>query len=166
MRTDRNLITPGIALAAGLASPAVVGGRFSVVGDGHGAGKWGIIFGMDELQQGYRDLVVWQRAVDLAPRVYDLLKRLPPGDRYALGDQLRRAVVWVAANVAEGQARQHKKEFLQHLWIARGSLAETETLLVVGQRLGYWSDQDMHSSMEAIVQVRRPLQGLINRLRA
>ncbi len=125
-----------------------------------------MILGMAKSQQGYRDLVVWQRAVDLVPKVYDLLRRLPPEERYALADQLRRAVISVAANVAEGQARQHRKEFLQYLWIARGSLAETETLLAVGQRLGYWSEGDMLAVNEAIVQVRRPLQGLINRLRA
>ena len=125
-----------------------------------------MILGMAKSQQGYRDLVVWQRAVDLVPKVYDLLRRLPPEERYALADQLRRAVISVAANVAEGQARQHRKEFLQYLWIARGSLAETETLLAVGQRLGYWSEGDMLAVNEAIVKVRRPLQGLINRLRA
>ncbi|NNM87488.1 MAG: four helix bundle protein [Phycisphaerae bacterium] len=121
---------------------------------------------MTEAQQGYRDLVVWQRAVDLVPKVYGLLKRLPVGERYALGDQLRRAVVSVAANVAEGQARQHRKEFLQHLWIARGSLAETETLLVVGHRLGYWPEQDLECVLAAMAEVRRPLQGLINRMQA
>ena len=121
--------------------------------------------GMENSQQGYRELVVWQRAVDLVPAIYSLVKRLPPEERYALGDQLRRAVASIAANVAEGQARQHKKEFLQHLWIAHGSLAETETLLAVGQRLGYWSERDMLSATEAISEVRRPLQGLINRLK-
>ena len=57
----------------------------------------------------YRDLVVWQRAIDLVPEVYQLVKQLPKEETYALGDQLRRAAVSIPANVAEGQARQHHK---------------------------------------------------------
>ena len=83
----------------------------------------------------YRDLVVWQRAIDLVPEVYQLVKKLPKEETYALGDQLRRAVVSIPANAAEGQARQHHKEFLQHLSIAKGSLAELHTLLTVAQKL-------------------------------
>lgn len=113
----------------------------------------------------YRDLVVWQRAVDLAPKVYRLLKALPKEERYELGSQIRRAVVSIPANIAEGQARQHPKEFLQHLSIAKGSLAELHTLLIVGNRLGYLSQEQLAGIEKELAKVGKPLSGLITRLR-
>jgi four helix bundle protein len=69
--------------------------------------------------------------MQLVPAVYRLVKHLPAEERYALSDQRRRAVVSIPANIAEGQARQHAPEFAQHLAIARGGLAEVDTLLLV-----------------------------------
>jgi len=113
----------------------------------------------------YRDLVVWQRAIDLAPKVYELLKGFPKEETYALGAQIRRAVVSIPANIAEGQARQHPKEFLQHLSIAKGSLAELHTLLIVAQRLSYLSPEQLATMENELAQIGRPLSGLITRLR-
>lgn len=113
----------------------------------------------------YRDLVVWQRAVDLVPKVYELLKGLPREERYDLGSQIRRAVVSIPANIAEGQARQHPKEFLQHLSIAKGSLAELHTLLIVANRLGYLSEDQLATMEKELAQIGKPLSGLITRLR-
>jgi four helix bundle protein len=79
--------------------------------------------------------------------------------------QIRRAVVSIPANIAEGQARRHTKEFLQALFIARGSLAELETLLVISQRLGYLTQLQLRSLEEALTSVRPPLLGLIKRLK-
>ena len=118
-----------------------------------------------ETTKGYRDLRVWQQAIDLIPKVYQAIKALPAEERYELGSQLRRAVVSVAANIAEGQARQYPKEFLQGLYIARGSLAETETLLIVAHRLGYLPEQRLKALEQEIANLRMPLQALINRLR-
>ena len=75
---------------------------------------------MCEETRGYKDLIVWQMAMDLVPEVYQLSKRLPPEELYGLSDQIRRAAVSIPANIAEGQARQHPGEFIQHLSIARG----------------------------------------------
>jgi len=113
----------------------------------------------------YRDLVVWQRAIDLVPEVYQLVKQLPKEETYALGDQLRRAGVSIPANVAEGQARQHHKEFLQHLSIAKGSLAELHTLLTVAQKLGYVTPAQLEAMEQKLAEVARPLNGLMSRLR-
>ena len=114
----------------------------------------------------YRDLVVWQRgAIDLVPEVYQLVKKLPKEETYALGDQLRRAVVSIPANAAEGQARQHHKEFLQHLSIAKGSLAELHTLLTVAQKLGYVTPAQLEAMEQKLAEVARPLNGLMSRLR-
>lgn len=114
----------------------------------------------------YRDLVVWQRAMELVPTVYELLKGFPKEETYALADHVRRAVVSIPANLAEGQARQHPKEFLQHLAIAKGSLAELSTLLVVAERLGYVTATQLEAVEEDLASIGRPLSGLMTRLRA
>jgi four helix bundle protein len=115
-------------------------------------------------KQGYRDLVVWQRAIDLVPAVYTVVRSFPKHETYALSDQVRRAVVSIAANIAEGQARQHRKEFLQHLAIARGSLAEVHTLIVVAQRLRYVSDAQVASLENQLTEIAKPLNGLMSKL--
>jgi four helix bundle protein len=115
-------------------------------------------------KQGYRDLVVWQRAIDLVPAVYTVVRSFPKHETYALSDQVRRAVVSIAANIAEGQARQHRKEFLQHLAIARGSLAEVHTLIVVAQRLRHVSDAQVASLENQLTEIAKPLNGLMSKL--
>lgn len=112
----------------------------------------------------YKDLKVWQKAMDLVPQVYSLARSLPQVEEYALSDQIRRSVVSIAANIAEGQARQHRKEFLQSLYVARGSLAELETLLMVAEKLAYVKPEDLLPIHESITEIRRMLQGLINSL--
>ncbi len=111
-------------------------------------------------KQNYRDLVVWQRAIDLVPDVYSLLKKFPKEETFALSGQIRRAVVSVPANIAEGQSREHKKEFFHHLAIAKGSLAELDTLFIVAERLGYLTQKELSVLQEQIVTIRRPLSGL------
>lgn len=118
-----------------------------------------------EKKADYRELVVWQRAIALVPEVYKLVKAFPPTEMYALADQVRRAVVSIPANIAEGQARQHRKEFLQHLSIAKGSLAELHTLLIVAQQVGYINGDRLREMEAALQLVGRPLAGLMTRLR-
>lgn len=117
------------------------------------------------VSKSYEDLVVWQRAIDLVPRVYELLKSFPKHETYALADQIRRAVVSIPANIAEGQARRSKKEFLQHLSIARGSLAELHTLLVVAQRLAYLTAPQLQEIAQDLVLIGKPLAGLMSHLK-
>jgi four helix bundle protein len=112
----------------------------------------------------YRDLVVWQRAIDLVPRIYKIAWDLPREERYALGDQLRRAAVSVPANIAEGQAKQHPEEFVRHLTIARGSLAELDTLLALAKRLEYIDQLAFDDLALRLEHVAKPLHGLIARL--
>lgn len=97
--------------------------------------------------------------------VYAIVRSLPREETYGLSDQLRRAVVSVPANIAEGQARLHRKEFIHHLSIARGSLAEVDTLLVVAHELEYIDSNRLDTVTEEIAEVRRMLHGLLNRLR-
>lgn len=112
----------------------------------------------------YRDLLVWQRAMDLVVLAYQLGKRLPKEELYGLVSQIRRAATSVPANIAEGQGRRHTAEFLNFLGIANGSLMELETHIIASQRLGFLSDVDIQKSMEAAAHVGRMLAGLVRRL--
>jgi len=85
----------------------------------------------------YRELIVWQKAKNLVRVVYGLVKTLPAEERYALGDQIRRAVVSIPSNIAEGHGRASNKDYAHFLSIARGSLYETMTQLEIAQDLGY-----------------------------
>lgn len=85
----------------------------------------------------YRDLRVWQKAVAVAADVYNLTDQFPKSEQFALTSQIRRAVVSIAANIAEGYGRDGSKEFAHFLRIAHGSLTETETLLVIAQNVSY-----------------------------
>jgi len=108
----------------------------------------------------YRDLQVWQRAMDLAVQCYELTKRFPRSETYGLINQLQRAAVSVPSNMAEGRARQHSGEFLQHLSIAHGSLAEVETLTQIAARLKYVSDQQADEVFGKTAEIGRMLNGL------
>ena len=86
---------------------------------------------------GYRNLIVWQKAKQLVRLVYAEVKRLPSEERYALGDQIRRAVVSIPSNIAEGSGRASNRDYAHFLSIARGSLYETINQLEIAQDLGY-----------------------------
>ena len=85
----------------------------------------------------YRDLAVWEQAMELCESVYVLLRKFPVEEKYALCDQLRRAVVSIPSNIAEGNGRGSKTEYARFLAIARGSLFEVRTQLELSERLGY-----------------------------
>ena len=86
---------------------------------------------------GYRELIVWQKAKLFARVVYGLVKQLPHEERFALGDQIRRAVVSIASNIAEGNGRASNKDYAHFLSIARGSLFETMAQLEIAADIGY-----------------------------
>lgn len=86
----------------------------------------------------YKDLLVWQKSMELVDEVYRLVRKLPADERYALGDQLRRAVVSIPSNIAEGFGRDSHKDFAHFLIQARGSLYETETQLEIASRQSYF----------------------------
>lgn len=113
----------------------------------------------------YRDLDVWKLAVETVAEVYRLASRFPKQEVYGLTSQVQRAAVSVAANIAEGHARESTKEFLHHLSIARGSLAELETLLTVAEKLRYCTGLDTSSLFGRCDRVSRMLSGLRARLK-
>ena len=85
----------------------------------------------------YRDLQVWQHAMTLCEKVYAHLRKFPVEERYGLCDQIRRAVVSIPSNIAEGNGRDSRSEYAHFLSIARGSTCEVQTQLELGERLGY-----------------------------
>lgn len=92
---------------------------------------------MDNKDFIYRNLIVWQKAMAFSKLVYDLVRLFPVDERYGLSDQVRRAVVSVASNIAEGCGRASNRDYAHFLAIARGSLYETMTQLEMAQSFGY-----------------------------
>jgi len=112
----------------------------------------------------YRDLVVWQKAVELVVVVYRLGKRLPSAERFGLVSQMQRASVSVPANIAEGHWRTHRGDYLRHLSIARGSLAELETHLTIAVRLDYLDRDEVMEAWDYCQEVGKMLNKLIRSL--
>lgn len=112
----------------------------------------------------YRELIVWQDAIKIAKVVYQLTGKFPKHETYALADQLRRAVVSVPSNIAEGQARKSPGDFKRFLHIALGSLAEVDTQLVLAQEFDYINKEDIEPMDIEIQNLRKKLYALINSL--
>ena len=98
----------------------------------------------------YKELLVWQKGMNLAKLVYKLTMRFPAEERYGLTSQLRRAAISVPSNIAEGQARKGTSEFLQFLSIAEGSLAELDTQLLLSVELGFAQQADVDPALKEI----------------
>ena len=109
----------------------------------------------------YKQLKVWQKAMNLTMEIYRLVKFLPREETYALSDQLRRAVVSIPSNIAEGHGRGTDKEFIKFLWIARGSLLEVETQLIICNRLTLIKVEESKFAQSLIVEVGKMLNALI-----
>jgi four helix bundle protein len=114
----------------------------------------------------YRNLVVWQRAMELVVECYTLGRRLPADERYGLRSQLCRAVVSIAANIAEGFTRRHQREQRQFIAIAHASLCETETHLQISYRVGYLAEADVAEALRLCIEVGRMLTGVRKALNA
>jgi len=108
----------------------------------------------------YRDLEVWQRAMELVVECYQITKSFPKHEVFGLAGQLQRAAISVPANLAEGRARQHTKEFIQHISIAYGSLAELETHIQIAEHLNYIDKSQVDSLMGKAAAIGRMLNGL------
>jgi len=113
----------------------------------------------------YKDLLVWQKAMNLVTNVYNLIKTFPKEEIYGLSGQLRRAIVSVPSNIAEGQGRDSVKEFIHYLSISYGSLMEVETQLQIAANLGYLKQVEVDKLLEQTAEVGRLLNGLSRSLR-
>lgn len=113
----------------------------------------------------HRDLIVWQKAMDLVTSVYSTTDSFPRSELYGLTSQIRRAAASVPANIAEGQGRRMGGEYLQFLGNARGSLLELDTHLEIAVRLGMLSKEAHSTLMESLIEVRKLLNGLMRSIK-
>ena len=111
--------------------------------------------------ESYRDLIAWQKAMALVTRVYEVTEPFPQREIYGLTRQVRDAAVSVPSNIAEGKGRQTKKDYLQFLYRARGSLLEAQTQLEVGHNLKFLPQDTFVAISEEAAEVGRVLNGLI-----
>ena len=109
----------------------------------------------------YRDLEVWQNAMELVTQVYSCTQRFPREEMYGLTNQVRRAAVSVPSNIAEGQGRRTTREFLHHLSIARGSLAEVDTQVEIAERLGFLAREQAEDIGQMLTSVAKLTNALI-----
>ena len=114
----------------------------------------------------YRDLVVWQRAMDLVEIVYKATASFPKEELFGLTGQLRRAAVSIPSNIAEGQGRQSDREFHRFLRISHGSLREAETQILIATRLGYINEESKSRLLDCSAEVGRLTNGLLRTLSA
>lgn len=119
---------------------------------------------MTEGVTSYRDLQVWRQALNLAEAIYEATAHWPRDERFGLISQIRRAAVSVASNIAEGATRRSTGEFIQFVGMARGSLAEAETQLILAQRLGYLPQSDEQALLAASSEISRMLVALTGAL--
>lgn len=112
----------------------------------------------------YKELVVWQKAVELVAEVYAATAQFPREEIFGLTSQLRRSAVSVPSNIAEGQGRATKGEFVQFLANARGSICELETQILIARKLGYLSPEGGQILASRTTEVARILNGLLTSL--
>lgn len=116
------------------------------------------------MQKPHKTLQVWKQSMDLVIEVYRTTEKFPSKEIYGLTNQIRRAAVSVPSNIAEGAARQTKKEFLNFLHIAQGSLSELDTQVELANRLDYLTDKTRNHLDSEMEQIDKMLTGLIRHL--
>lgn len=117
-----------------------------------------------EKSRSFRDLDVWKVAIDLVKEIYRLTQGFPAAESYGLTNQIRRAAVSIASNIAEGQGRNSPKEFRQFLSISLGSTAELETQLVIAQEIGNLTAEDTNPLFLSLDRIRKMTRSLSSKL--
>ena len=113
----------------------------------------------------YKKIFAWQKAMDLTDEIYSLTNTFPRDEKYNLIDQMRRAVVSIPSNIAEGRARGSDKDFLRFLAIARGSCAELETQLLISENQGYITSKQAEAILPKCDEVSRLITKLISTIK-
>lgn len=109
----------------------------------------------------YKELLVWQKAMDFTVSCYRLTERFPRTETYGLSSQMQRAAVSIPSNIAEGAGRVHTREYIRHVSIAHGSLLEVETQTILAERLGYLTPVHTEPVLHTAAEIGRMLRGLI-----
>ena len=113
----------------------------------------------------YQDLLVWQKSVELCVEIYKLVKLLPKEEMYGLSDQMRRAVVSIPSNIAEGYTRNSTKEYLNFLSIANSSRTELETQLIICNKIGYLTEEDTEPALQKCEEIGKMISTITLKLK-
>ena len=108
----------------------------------------------------YQDLEVWKLSIALVKEIYLITEKFPKSESYGLTNQIRRAAVSIPSNIAEGQGRNSSKEFRQFLSIALGSVAETETQLIIAKEINFLRNDELEPLLVTVDRIRKMLKGL------
>jgi four helix bundle protein len=112
----------------------------------------------------FRDLIVWQKGIDLAVRCYKRVRRFPREDQMTLGREIRKSAISIPSNISEGQARKHTAVYMNHLWIANGSGAELQTQFEIARRVELVTEEEAAAYIADAQEIGRMLGGLVNSL--
>ena len=112
------------------------------------------------MAQSFKDLVVWQKAMDLSVAIYQMTKNFPKEEIFGLTSQMRRASVSIASNIAEGEGRKSKREFAHFLGIALGSKAELETQMLLCEKVGLLNGDDSQNALSLLDEIGKMLASL------
>jgi four helix bundle protein len=113
------------------------------------------------MEKPHKKLNVWKTSIELVTEIYILTRSFPEEEKYSLTNQMKRASISVASNIAEGAARKTKKEFIQYLHIAQGSISELDTQLEIVKRLGFVNEDEASSIDSLMEKIDKMLTGLI-----
>lgn len=113
----------------------------------------------------YKDLIVWQKSIDLCETIYNVTEKFPKSELYGLTSQIRRSCISIPSNIAEGHLRGHKTEYKQFLHIAYGSSAELETQLLIALRIGYFNKDEFDKLNNLLVEIMKMLNKLLTILK-
>jgi four helix bundle protein len=119
---------------------------------------------MNQSTQSYKDLIVWQKSIELAKAIYKLTQSFPAEEKFGLVSQMRRAAVSIPSNIAEGQARRTTPEFIQFITHAQGSTAELDTQIILAVELKFCPKTDALRIYELTDEIRRMLNALHRKL--
>ncbi len=113
----------------------------------------------------HKNLLAWKESIELVQMIYEISLKLPADEKFGLVSQIKRAVTSVPLNIAEGAARNTKKEFIQHLFIAEGSLSEVDTILAICINLKYLKQEEIIDTENKMNKVSALVHGLMNKLK-
>lgn len=113
----------------------------------------------------FKELIVWQKSIDLVTKIYKVTDKFPSSEIYGLTSQLRRASVSIPSNIAEGNTRRSKADYVQFLRIARGSCSEVDTQIIISKNLGFIDIINFDELNSSIIEISKMLNGLINSLK-
>jgi len=119
---------------------------------------------MEKDIKSFRDLMIWQRGINLVKEVYKETNNFPKEELYGLTNQIRRSAISIPSNISEGHIRQHRAEFRQYLSIALGSLAELETQILIARELNYIPNENSDNLIDQMGTLGKIIRGLMKKL--